>query len=416
MRIKGTVINFCHYTQSGFIIGHSTDEHYFFTRADICSSGLLPFLGLKVTFVPVNDKHELKACKVRSAVHRLNGHLLSVLPMHDKAYIKGDNGKTYWFILSQIMLTMQHKRIQENDKVQFSYTTGEHVVQHAFDVTCDNRLMLEIFCNTRLWKNNLENLSALAMPESWNYINLDTNDNPLLLNYITHTFQHAFEQGLISYFTVKSEKHAYACFNTGLVSKNNRDIMCVFRKTLAISPGPLADNGWAFNQFSDNEVYYLLQTKSALQAPRYVCKKGYNHFDPTLEIFTKFEKVLEHIKHKLPKSLVLQGDDACIETVNAAIQNSINSIRTGKIIPQPKYYRGAIEFIVPLYLGTDKDACMALVIKRSDDNSYFANTFITMDMAYKNARLLGPVNSTWLKPVYTLSDVPADELLHYAQG
>ena len=83
-------------------------------------------------------------------------------------------------------------------------------------------------------------------------------------------------------------------------------------------------------------------------------------------------------------------------------------LKKGEVHPAAKYFYGADEFAAPLWFeGRLSD--FAIVIKRANPQLYYAHNLIPLENAYKNARLLGPVKSDWLKPVYCFSEPPVEQ-------
>lgn len=60
----------------------------------------------------------------------------------------------------------------------------------------------------------------------------------------------------------------------------------------------------------------------------------------------------------------------------------------------PQENRGAM--ILPLALENDEKADLALVVERYESGSYQGHTVITLEAAYKNARLITRPDSDWL--------------------
>lgn len=80
------------------------------------------------------------------------------------------------------------------------------------------------------------------------------------------------------------------------------------------------------------------------------------------------------------------------------------------------YYEGDIQLLVPLFLDDRKPylPSAALVLKRNTDPSrdyhYIAPTFLTLDMARNDARVITRLDSTWLDPT------PVERTLDWLRG
>ncbi|MEO5571865.1 MAG: DUF3825 domain-containing protein, partial [Bacteroidia bacterium] len=408
MRINGTVVYYENHNGAGLVREKSTGEFYSLTRNEVHPGYLIIYNGLEVSFHAVIENEEPLATKVQTDKKLKTGIVKNLHSKEDFGYITDRKGRTYWFKPSEVIVRGT-KRIQPNDTVQFfSLHRSNHPVHYAFGVACDKRTAMEKFSITKTWDVQIAALANLAQTESWSYTNFDMEPFPLLENYFMHTFENVFKQERIGYFTNKEKTTAYACFHTGLVSKNNEDIYGVFIKTISKTSGPSVPRDWNFSHFTDRWMTLLLQCNPIPLPASYSCMQGFDSFDTSMEIKSNINILFNHQKHFIPKHFLLQGDENCAALMRQAIDNTLAMVKSGKIIPIAKYFYGNIEFIVPLYFnGRLSDT--ALVIKRSDADFYLAHNLCPLDIAYKNARLLGPVNSDWLKPVYVFSEIPVEQ-------
>jgi hypothetical protein len=67
----------------------------------------------------------------------------------------------------------------------------------------------------------------------------------------------------------------------------------------------------------------------------------------------------------------------------------------------PQYYNNSIQFLMPIYLGTEFTGKpdFALVLSYDDSTGtplYRGTTILTVEMAYQNARLLAKPDNPWL--------------------
>ena len=83
--------------------------------------------------------------------------------------------------------------------------------------------------------SKLQELSELAESENWTSAN-SIKENNILYSYVIHTFSRAFELG--EEYVVVNKDESYASFNTGLLTENGEDIICLF------------------NTFDSSEEYY----------------------------------------------------------------------------------------------------------------------------------------------------------------
>ncbi len=73
-------------------------------------------------------------------------------------------------------------------------------------------------------------------------------------------------------------------------------------------------------------------------------------------------------------------------------------VKTNYKIAIPQFFNNQIQLLLPLCLTPNsQNPDLALVIHRIN-NTYRANTCLTLKMAYNNARLIVKPQSSWLKP------------------
>lgn len=74
------------------------------------------------------------------------------------------------------------------------------------------------------FQKSINELKSLAMIENWDYSKKPTGGNPILVNYIHHTFDKVKDENKIE---IESE---FSCFNTGLVTENQEEIYGYFQE------------------------------------------------------------------------------------------------------------------------------------------------------------------------------------------
>lgn len=84
--------------------------------------------------------------------------------------------------------------------------------------------------------------------------------------------------------------------------------------------------------------------------------------------------------------------------LEGAVEEVKKRIITNYTIAIPQYYDGKIQLLLPLCLTPGSpNADLALVLDRMGE-VYRANTCLTIQMAYNNARLIVKPYSSWLRP------------------
>ena len=72
---------------------------------------------------------------------------------------------------------------------------------------------------------------------------------------------------------------------------------------------------------------------------------------------------------------------------------------------------GKLSMLLPIAFSARRNAkpCLALVVERLDNGMYVGRTVLTMDMAYKDSRLLCRPSGEWLRPADIVSDGEEEE-------
>ena len=83
--------------------------------------------------------------------------------------------------------------------------------------------------------------------------------------------------------------------------------------------------------------------------------------------------------------------------VKGAIDNAKERVLRNYKTAIPQYYRGKVQLLLPLCLGSPNIAELALVVEDHGE-FYRASTCLTLDMAYNNARQLARPDRDWLMP------------------
>ena len=81
--------------------------------------------------------------------------------------------------------------------------------------------------NATIQATKYDELSELAEHENWTSSGSSKKNN-ILQSYISHTFDRAFELG--EKHVLISDDETFSCFNTGLLTDNGEDIICLFNK------------------------------------------------------------------------------------------------------------------------------------------------------------------------------------------
>lgn len=250
------------------------------------------------------------------------------------------------------------------------------------------------------WYLQLEALKEMALPEAWAFRKssreVKNTDTPILERYI-HII---FRKQAIDYNTEQDTRRAdhhfhveneIACFHTGLYTRRYKGIYAFFdrnhRKESMLD--------WYFRGFCDELSPRLKYIQPLPQKPSYYMAQNGASFNPEWPIRVNVEHILgdEENVERLPKKIQRAKNlPLLLETaVELARRNAV--IQPGMVVPQG--YQGRIQYLLPICLTDMKnpDLAMTLTIR---DGYYLANTCLTLEMAYLNARVISRPIAPWL--------------------
>lgn len=307
----------------------------------------------------------------------------------------------------------------------------------------------------------LQQLADLAEPEMWSFQGRD--DLSILNNYITYTFARLKQQDKV----YTDPEGRFAAFNTGLMSRiYGEDLMAYF------VPNNVPDRqAWRFAAFCStldeargdsvqrSAAIALAPVRSKLHLASYftdVCFE--TRFDPNCELdYQFFHMIGDNIgrfpldflrKHcnDFPRSRALLAkieaesdpnrqrqlfkelgravtdlEDADMSALfydlriqfEAAVNHTLEQARRDYKVGIPCFFptTGKLSMLLPIAFSARRNAkpCLALVVERLDNGMYVGRTVLTMDMAYKDSRLLCRPSGEWLRPADIVSDGEEEE-------
>lgn len=231
--------------------------------------------------------------------------------------------------------------------------------------------------------SRFSSLAAMTEKEIWS-TNSTTNDYDILINYITYTFEKAFYDCKLLF----SDKEDYCCFNTGLLTENGEDIICLFN---------LFKNSnkfkWHFNSFEkESSRLFMSNFDKTPDVISYFDDPSALYFDPYKEFVKNLDHILDDNKSRIPEELTNKGNNYVSFLLNSSLDKTIKRCKRNYRIAVPCYYNKNITYLLPINLdGTDMAVAIELLNGR-----YRVNTIFTLEMAYKLARLLMKPEADWL--------------------
>lgn len=239
---------------------------------------------------------------------------------------------------------------------------------------------------SELREQKFDELTEIAEPENWTS-NESSIKNDILYSYLVHTFAKAAEDDLI----LITENEEYACFNTGLLTENGEDIICMFNRFNGSD-----EYAWHLAGFRKSSDWDFMNNFS--ETPKivsYFSDPSKIYFDPNKQLVKNLDHILIDNEDRFPEELSSKGSQYINALLTHALDLTLKRCKRNYRIAVPQYYRNKITYLLPINLdGT----IMSLAVEEVN-NRYRVNTIFTLDMAYKNARLLMKPEVDWLTTV-----------------
>lgn len=293
--------------------------------------------------------------------------------------------------------------------------------------------------------NVLSELASLAVDEHWEFKNTPHDPDqplPILYGYLIHTFGRLFLEQKVCV----NESASLAAFNTGLVDPRYEPIHALFapnsdpRAPWQLSgfciPGEGTDGQNLVRHFSpipagahyfDNPVDLLYDTRA-----------GKPELDWQHIIIQRIDRYpAEFIKDHWPSGfeekdiMELSDDDrtayyrdlgSAIEADNRIYRRIMNRVKDAVDLSikrvswnfktaVPQYYPRVkkLQLLLPLCLVSDEQVDLALAVEKTPSGSYLGHTVLSLDWAYRNARLICRPDSDWLAPQDINESILRDE-------
>lgn len=231
----------------------------------------------------------------------------------------------------------------------------------------------------------IEELKSLAMPEDWDYKRNPLGTNPILENYIKHTFKKLEQEGKVL------TQGDYAVFNTGLVTSLQEEIYAFFQKNKRLGYQPWFFVGWRKHSERD-----LMRFSNLPDVANYFTNPADLLYDTNIELRLNIDHIIEDNLIRFPPSYHSMDKYQIGTILQGTIDDAKRRIRRNYKTAVPQYYNGKIQLLLPLCLTSKAEADLALVVEK-ENGVYRASTCLTLDMAINNARLIAKPDNEWLK-------------------
>lgn len=231
----------------------------------------------------------------------------------------------------------------------------------------------------------IEELKNLAMPEEWDYKTNPLGTNPILENYIKHTFKKLEQEGKV---LVQGN---YAVFNTGLVTSFQEEIYALFQKNRRTGAQPWFFIGW--RKYSERD---LMRFSTLPDVANYFNNPADLLYDTNVELRLNIDHIIDDNLSRFPPSYQEMDKYQVGTILQGTIDDAKRRIRRNYKTAVPQFYNGKIQLLLPLCLISKANADLALVVEK-ENGVYRASTCLTLDMAINNARLIAKPDNEWLK-------------------
>lgn len=237
--------------------------------------------------------------------------------------------------------------------------------------------------NAQVREAKINELANLAEDENWT--SADSNwRNDILYSYFTHTFARAAYEDLV----LVNDDETYSCFNTGLLTENGEDIICLFNRFESSQ-----DYKWHLHGFRKESDWEIMNNFS--ETPKvvsYFSDPSKIYFDPSINIVKNLDHILDDNFDRFPEELQKKGSQFINIMLGHALDLTIKRCQRNYRIAVPQYYKEKITYLLPVNL---EGTIMSVAVEEVNGR-YRVNTIFTLDMAYKNARLLMKPEADWL--------------------
>lgn len=231
----------------------------------------------------------------------------------------------------------------------------------------------------------IKDLETIVMNEDWDYKKKPTGKNPILVNYIKHTFKKLYDEGKVS------AQNGYSVFNTGLVTEKQEEVFAFFQQNKFTGTIPWYFIGW--RKASDRD---LMRFSKLPEIANYFQDPIELIYDTRLDLRVNLDHIIDDNITRFPISLQSIDKSQLSVMLGGTIEDAKKRVRRNYKTAIPQYYDGKIQLLLPLCLTSKTDADLALVVERGN-NVYRASTCLTLDMAINNARLIAKPDDEWLK-------------------
>lgn len=318
----------------------------------------------------------------------------------ENGLIQSDSGAQVSVHHTDIEGRESYKSLRRSEPVEFEMAQGSKA-RHV--TRLDQRLALFRFAErVSVSLGKFQHLSRIAEPEEWDYRESPTNTLPILSYYLHKTFDQLYVQEKVLYDEGDPTNSKRACFNTGLVTELQEEILGVFVRNPKSGETPLTPP-WVLEGFfpsSDRHLASFAQTEFPLAT--YFTTLTELFLDPKTRISLRLDHIILDNLDRFPARL--RHPDAARGALERAFRDAQRRLARNYKTAVPQFFHGQIHLLLPLALEEPTRVDRALVLHRHD-KIYWAATIYYLDWAYREARVLAKPDKEWLHPVRTPGSV-----------
>lgn len=396
---------------------------------------VLPDITFEDTFFQDKDLLTLKdVIKTPLSLDSLAYMLLDDYKKAKEANLVEVNNDSYKFPLSA--LDRNNKELVGCFKKAPNNSPYKYFLYYLSKDECKPKDTLKTYIYFPDLDKSIQQLATLAKKERWCYLN--SPDKYIILKiYLQYTFHNVKEQGKLAF----EKESGFACFNTGLKTEDYEDIYGVMIKnTEKDIPQEFEFRGFAV---SGSELLGKLIVEHFNPLPKtvtYFTNPSDRYYDGSCEIHTDSHHILIDNLSRFPISILktylmpFKEETAILQSIKKTkdedTKSKLYSILENKIEKNTILYnllKGLLEqtierarrmaiydyrtalpcyfptrsvpsIMLPLVFDPSKGAEAVLLLEKTASGNYQGQTILTPKMAYVNARMVTPLEHSFLDP------------------
>ncbi len=230
-----------------------------------------------------------------------------------------------------------------------------------------------------------QEIRTLAEEENWDGVMKKTSRHSLLRHYLSRTFARLKEEDKIVY----SNCGKMACFNTGLLSKEKKEVFLLFKRDHE-------GETWTFDIPIDSYAMKLHHFSKVPDMANYMFSPENMIFDNSYGIEINVNHIVEDNIDRLP-SIFAGRPKLASHAIVGAVEELKARLKRDYSLAVPFYYFGSIQLFLPVDLIGDGKGLVALIADKDPNRKiYRIRTVLQPHVAYGNARVVRRLENTWL--------------------